>query len=322
MSVNRLLGEGGWDRPFFKLLAKNDTGAAKGHQGGMVIPLDLVPYFPGIVGKASKAQPTLDTQIQGRLYNGEAFLADVATRFQIQTWGGTRSPEHRLTENLGPLRNLADQDDLLIMQRRTDELHSYRLILVPQTHPEYGDLVAGVGKARWGVLKDSAPVSQSDLSAAEEREKEHEAAPFELFETDPPTVDSRATRIARSIVFRREVAKAYGGTCCACGEALKHPHGKMELNGSHIVPRHLAGADDVRNGLALCLRHHWAFDQGLIAIDKNRRFIVSKVASGLAENSPLSDLAGSPLREAAPPSKRAADEALAWHRENVFLAGP
>ena len=35
-----------WDFPIFKILANNDTGAAAGHQGGVVIPKDLRVYFP------------------------------------------------------------------------------------------------------------------------------------------------------------------------------------------------------------------------------------------------------------------------------------
>jgi putative restriction endonuclease len=37
-----------FDRPMFKRLAPNDTGAAPGHQGGIVIPKDLGPYFPDL----------------------------------------------------------------------------------------------------------------------------------------------------------------------------------------------------------------------------------------------------------------------------------
>jgi putative restriction endonuclease len=35
-----------FDAPLFNVLAHNDTGQAVGHQGGIVIPKDLDPYFP------------------------------------------------------------------------------------------------------------------------------------------------------------------------------------------------------------------------------------------------------------------------------------
>ena len=48
MSLQSILADPAWDAPFFKLLANNDTGAASGHQGGVVIPKELRPYFPSL----------------------------------------------------------------------------------------------------------------------------------------------------------------------------------------------------------------------------------------------------------------------------------
>jgi putative restriction endonuclease len=112
-----LIDDPAWDAPFFKRLANNDTGNAPGHQGGIVVPMELRPYFPELdQGRTSPATPTVDRRLVVELFDGGSFLGQCATRYQFQTWGGDRSPESRITENLGPLRNRAHGGDLLIMQ--------------------------------------------------------------------------------------------------------------------------------------------------------------------------------------------------------------
>jgi putative restriction endonuclease len=47
---------------------------------------------------------------------------------------------------------------------------------------------------------------------------------------------------------------------------LRTPDGKAEVQSAHIFPKKLDGSDDVRNGICLCRRHHWAMDAGWISI--------------------------------------------------------
>ncbi|WP_336365266.1 HNH endonuclease [Halalkalicoccus salilacus] len=42
--------------------------------------------------------------------------------------------------------------------------------------------------------------------------------------------------------------------------------GTPEVEAAHIYPRSENGRDDVRNGIALCRLHHWAFDTGWLKI--------------------------------------------------------
>ena len=133
-----LLEDPKWDAPFFKVLAMNDTGAASGHQGGMVIPKDLRNYFPGLSGTTNIYLPTLDHRITAQLFVNEKFVGTADTRYQFQTWGGERNAESRLTDNLGPLRNRATGGDILIIQRSIDNLELYRLILVTQKNKDVG----------------------------------------------------------------------------------------------------------------------------------------------------------------------------------------
>jgi len=80
-----------WDSPFFKVLARNDTGSAVGHQAGVVIPKDLRAFLPGLKESGiSASHPTTDRPLNALLFDGLSFRAKVVTRYQVQTWGGNR----------------------------------------------------------------------------------------------------------------------------------------------------------------------------------------------------------------------------------------
>jgi putative restriction endonuclease len=111
----------------------------------------------------------------------------------------------------------------------------------------------------------------------------------------------------------------YNGMCSVCGTALTSPDGRSEIEAAHIVPRRLAGSDDARNGLALCRRHHWAFDQGLFGVNHERAIVVPSQVRDIAANHLLAGLNGSLLHPAAPPNLGPHGSALQWHRENVLL---
>lgn len=320
MALMALTSSPDWDLPFFKVLANNDTGAASGHQGGIVIPKDLRPFFPGLSGVTSSWNPTTDQRIEADLFVENRFLASVSTRYQYQTWGGTRTPESRLTDQLAPLRNLAHGGDVLIFQRNIDRLDSYRLTLVRQSSGEYGALQSHVAAKRWGTLLGVAtPMSDAELERALNQEQQRESATFSITDDDALQVESRVFRIARSVAFRLSVTKLYGYTCSVCGESLKSPRGAIELDAAHIVPRSRFGSDDARNGIALCKRHHWAFDKGLWGIGNQREIIVPRAVQEISANAVLANLNGTLIREASTPHLRAHTDALAWHRENILL---
>ena len=55
-----LINDPTWDSPFFKRLANNDTGNARGHQGGIVVPKDLRQFFPELdEGRTSSDTPII-----------------------------------------------------------------------------------------------------------------------------------------------------------------------------------------------------------------------------------------------------------------------
>ncbi len=315
--IQALLASPEWDNPFFKVLASNDTGAARGHQGGAAIPKDLRKYFPTLSGLTSASNPTIDHRISADLFAEEKYLGTVKTRYQIQTWGGTRTPEARLTENLGPLRDLASGEDILLIQRNRTSLDHYRLILVRKTSAEYQRLRAKIGKCKWGPLEVTLPMTQADFDAARQSEVKKEAEPFQLFELNAKKVESHGMRVARSVVFRETVKKLYSDTCSVCSTSLVVPDGPSDFEAAHIIPRSLSGADDARNGLGLCRRHHWAFDKGLFGVDPTRRVHVPRQVRALSANQELVSLDQQKILESVQPNLKADSNALSWHMQNV-----
>lgn len=142
-----------FENPVFKMLAHNDTGGAPGHQGGVLIPKDLQSYFPPLSSQWTPANPTVSAFISAELFDGAAALGTVQTRYQYQTWGATRSPERRLTGNLGELRSRAKKEDILLVERSQSKATTYRLTLVRKGSGAYRKIVSSAPGRRWGFLE-------------------------------------------------------------------------------------------------------------------------------------------------------------------------
>lgn len=82
---------------------------------------------------------------------------------------------------------------------------------------------------------------------------------------DAPRSQAQAVRLARKAAFRRLVLEAYCYECSVCGEPLRLDQA-TELQAAHIVGVAERGPDDPRNGISLCIRHHWAFDSGIFSL--------------------------------------------------------
>jgi len=119
----------------------------------------------------------------------------------------------------------------------------------------------------------------------------------------------------RSQGFRRAVVSAYDHRCALCGVRIVTPEGHTAVDAAHIVPWSESRNDDIRNGMALCKLCHWAFDRGMMGINRQYR-IVQSTQIAVAPNVPglLQSLVG---REMIPPEDRSlwpAQEYLAHHR--------
>jgi len=304
-----------FDRPFFKRLANNDTSAAKGHQGGIVIPKSLDSFFP-VLPEPSIAKPAPDIRLHAAMFDGPLQVGLGDTRYQYQSWGGTRL-ERRLTDNLGPIRSLAKKDDFLVLERSLSDPLFYRLTLHRAGTPGFAATLSKAAGRSWGAVDTlDPPVPETEIAACEKDQEEQELLPFNLFDNSAALHESRVRRVARNRAFGRRVLPLYDHRCAVCG--LGHVgENAREAEAAHIVPRGLKGADDARNGLALCRSHHWAFDAGLFGIAADRKVVVHPQAAADARNAHLLPFHGKPTRDPSDISLRPDSSAFEWHLKNV-----
>lgn len=129
----------------------------------------------------------------------------------------------------------------------------------------------------------SVEASLFDTESQEPSEAEIEEAAVELEDAvdDAPQLTedeekfTESKRRARDSAFSRLVKKAYDETCAVCGSTRETPDGRPEVEAAHIYPREENGSDDVRNGIALCRLHHWAFDSGWLSLTDDYEILVA-----------------------------------------------
>lgn len=92
--------------------------------------------------------------------------------------------------------------------------------------------------------------------------------------TEDTTNFTEQKQRTRSAAFREVVKKEYSNRCAICGANRETPAGKPEVEAAHIYPRSENGSNDIRNGLALCKLHHWAFDTGWLSVTDNYKLLV------------------------------------------------
>lgn len=318
MSIKEFLANPEWDAPFFKRLAHNDTGRAAGHQGGMVLPKDLREFLPTLdEAVTSTLAPTTDRYLRAEMFVGETHLTDGAVRYQLQTWGGTRRAESRITDGFAPLRNLASAGDLLLFQRRADALDRFRLILVKRDRPEFVEVSRLVIGRSWGALYlAEAPVRQQQLSQAGIEIVNLAQEAFQVVNPQVQRVETRQIRIARSSVFRERVRREYDCKCSVSEILIATPTMLHEVESAHVVPVSEGGSEDIRNGFTLTQTLHWAFDKGLFGIRPNRTIHIPLQVRQMPENAFLKQFENKAIAEAQSEMLRVHPDAFQWHFEN------
>lgn len=316
-NIKEFLISDDWDTPFFKRLARNDTGEAAGHQAGMVVTKDLRQFFPALdERKTSARHPTIDRTIRAQMFSGVKQIAEGLVRYQFQTWGGTRSPESRITDGFAPLHRRARGGDILLFQRNADALDRFRLILIRRGTAAFNEIRNLVGERPRGPLfTDNQPVTQTELEKAADALEELADEPFSM--TKPITrVESRQFRVARSSVFPLLVRQQYGWQCCISDIQIETPTRIHEVEAAHVVPVTEGGSDDIRNGLCLSRTLHWAFDRGLFGVRSDRTIYIPRGVIKMTGNEFLKQFQGKTIAEAKNTKLRVHEDALHWHRKN------
>lgn len=115
--------------------------------------------------------------------------------------------------------------------------------------------------------------------------------------------------------FRVLVTDAYERRCAVSGERTL-----PILDAAHIRSYAEGGQHEGSNGLLLRTDIHKLFDLGYVAVDEDRRFVVShRLKADFDNGKHYYDLHGSEVRAPRIASAMPSGDALQWHRENRFL---
>jgi putative restriction endonuclease len=124
------------------------------------------------------------------------------------------------------------------------------------------------------------------------------------------------------------VIEAYSCRCAVCGLKINSPDSlSWEVEAAHIVPNRWKGRDDIFNGIAMCRIHHWAFDVGWFTLLDDYKIQASPQLNHLPldfgkiegydffralTNKSLG------IRFPGRPEIRPHQNAIRWHRQNIF----
>lgn len=309
MSLEAFLRAEGWDQPFFKKLALNDSCQATGHQAGMAVPVKLKKYLPELTVEGREV--VLDAQIESDTLQAPY---PKELRWHFHTRRGQRPPEYRITGFMSVIAPSAG--DILVFRRGLHSLRTFRLLLLKTGTDDFNVASAWTGDRRWGeLIVGQLPFSNEQLTGQMQSLEQESRGAFSLMQGDARPVQA-SVRVARSVAFREVVREAYGNRCAISGIKVSDPDGRAEVEAAHVCPVSEGGSDDPRNGLALTQTVHWAFDKGLVGVDEHRRVIVPDRVRNDAANQWLAQLHGRPIDEAGAECLRVHPEALAWHLEH------
>lgn len=164
----------------------------------------------------------------------------------------------------------------------------------------YGEVEVSSTKEtdREGDINYLFTLKPKHLFSEEEIQKEEHEIESQL--TEEPLKTTEVTyevqkQQKRNTAFAKIVKEQYNAECAVCGSDRKSPDGNPEVEAAHIYPKSHAGADDPRNGIALCRLHHWAFDAGWLSLTDDLRIMV-KEKEGRSEYDEFKSLAGQKIK--------------------------
>lgn len=113
----------------------------------------------------------------------------------------------------------------------------------------------------------------NDIENPQELTEEEVAIKTQSILSEPTLLEENESRLTllkrkyRNTSFRLQVKEIYKNTCAVCNKSRYTNANYPEVEAAHIFPVEKNGANDLRNGIALCRLHHWAFDGGLFTIN-------------------------------------------------------
>ena len=134
-------------------------------------------------------------------------------------------------------------------------------------------------------------------------------------------VDGQAAR-RRDPRWRADVLQAWDRQCAFCGYDGQLVGASVGLDAAHVRWFAFDGADDLDNGLALCVLHHKLFDLGVLGLDAAFRVLVSATFSARsAAGRAVYGLHGHELHPR-PGTVLPGLVHVAWHTREVFKGAP
>lgn len=138
-------------------------------------------------------------------------------------------------------------------------------------------------------------------------------------ETNPRWSLKRA--VIRNAFFRKAIVHVYDYRCAFCGLKVTKKVNQNIVDDAHIKPFSQFYDNKIRNGIALCKNHHWAFDRGWFAVDEQYKIIVSNdLEEASPHTKPMKDFHGETILLPNTEQLFPELEALHWHRQNIFQA--
>ena len=195
-------------------------------------------------------------------------------------------------------------DDLFVLLTVPDDREVLRQTLIRTYLPDFKQVIEG-------LLAET-----EQINAYREELLQRVEHTFSIQKSIESTETEEPIRTAG---FRQAIMGTYNYTCAVCQLYILTLDGESVTEAAHIIPFSESYNDDVRNGISLCQLHHWTFDKGLISLDRNYEVIVSEL---MLERGPtewlLTTLRGKPILLPEHNEFYPAQEALAWHREEIF----
>jgi hypothetical protein len=128
----------------------------------------------------------------------------------------------------------------------------------------------------------------------------------------------RVAKMKRDAAFRKIVISNYRNTCAITRSTFTY-RGLSEAQAAHIISKEVNGSDDPRNGIAMSHTTHWAFDKGIFTISDQYEILVHpRTTDACYQGFPILELDGARILLPDDESVRPHEEALRWHREEVY----
>lgn len=225
-------------------------------------------------------------------------LEVLVTLFEEYREGSTRDSEY--VRQASEAADISVTPEKYMLQYDTEYITGYSLLLSRQRSKKLGidsgenteffwlieDAITPTGLAETENLKAE---SVSDGGTQSEGTDSTAPSPSQSTSTSPPAPSSPSTtetvdreymetaQLQRDPKFLQTVREAYNERCAVCGIRRETPDGRPEVEAAHIKSVSDCGPDTLENGVALCRLHHWAFDNGWLAVDNEYRVLVREV---------------------------------------------